>query len=180
MTLSLEPVSKAHQKQAFDCGNQILNEYFKFYAFKNDQLSIGKTFIALNELNTVTGYMTLANAQIEADCLPESLRAKLPRYPIPAFRIAKLAVDVRYQGSGVGSWLLRLALEKALSVSETVGIYAVIVDAIDEKAKSFYEKYGFMPFSEYPLALFLPVTTIASAAGTLRSISRQAGLDLEA
>lgn len=168
MILSLEPVSKALQKQPFDCGNQILNEYFRFYAFKIDQLSIGKTFIALNELNTVTGYMTLANAQIEADSLPESLRAKLPRYPIPAFRIAKLAVDVRYQGSGVGSWLLRSALEKALSVSASVGIYAVIVDAIDEKAKSFYVKYGFMAFSEYPLTLFLPLTTIASATGWLQ------------
>lgn len=168
MILSLEPVSKALQKQPFDCGNQILNEYFRFYAFKNDQLSIGKTFIALNEHNTVTGYMTLTNAQIEADSLPESLRAKLPRYPIPAFRIAKLAVDVRYQGSGVGSWLLRSALEKALSVSASVDIYAVIVDAIDEKAKSFHMKYGFMAFSEYPLTLFLPLTTIASATGWLQ------------
>jgi len=161
--LSLEPVSKALQKQPFDCGNPILNDYFRFYAFKNDQLSIGKTFAALNELDTVTGYMTLANAQIEADLLPETLKAKLPRYPIPAFRIAKLAVDLRYQGSGVGSWLLRSALEKALSVSASVGIYAVIVDAIDEKAKSFYVKYGFVAFSEYPLTLFLPITTIASA-----------------
>ena len=163
MTLLLEPVSRALQKQPFDCGNPILNDYFKFYAFKNDQLSIGKTFVALNELDTVTGYMTMANAQIETDFLPETLRAKLPRYPIPAFRIAKLAVDLRYQGSGVGSWLLRSALEKALSVSASVGIYAVIVDAIDEKAKSFYVKYGFVAFSEYPLTLFLPITTIASA-----------------
>lgn len=163
MILSLEPVSKTLQKQSFDCGNQILNDYFRFYAFKNDQLSIGKTFVALNELDTVTGYMTLANAQIEVDLLPETLKTKLPRYPIPAFRIAKLAVDLRYQGSGVGSWLLRSALEKALSVSASVGIYAVIVDAIDEKAKSFYVKYGFMAFSEFPLTLFLPVTTIASA-----------------
>lgn len=163
MILSLEPVSKALQKQPFDCGNTILNDYFRFYAFKNDQLSIGKTFVALNELDTVTGYMTLANAQIEVDLLPETLKTKLPRYPIPAFRIAKLAVDLRYQGSGVGSWLLRSALEKALSVSASVGIYAVIVDAIDEKAKSFYVKYGFVAFSEYPLTLFLPITTIASA-----------------
>lgn len=163
MILSLEPVSKALQKQPFDCGNPILNDYFRLYAFKNDQLSIGKTFVALNDLDTVTGYMTLANAQIEVDLLPETLKAKLPRYPIPAFRIAKLAVDLRYQGSGVGSWLLRSALEKALSVSASVGIYAVIVDAIDEKAKSFYVKYGFVAFSEYPLTLFLPITTIASA-----------------
>ena len=84
------------------------------------------------------------------------MRAKLPRYSVPACRIAKLAIDTRFQGAGACSWLLRQALEKALSVSAEVGLYAVIVDAIDEKAKGFYLKYGFKAFSEYPLMMFLP------------------------
>lgn len=151
------------QKQTFDCGNKTLNDYFKLYAFKNDQLSIGKTFVALDELGAVAGYMTLANAQIEADLLPQNVKEKLPRYPVPAFRIAKLAVDLRFQGTGLGAWLLRSALKKALSVSATVGIYAVLVDAIDEKAKSFYLKYGFIAFAKHPLTLFLPIKTIAIA-----------------
>ncbi len=163
MTLTLAPISKALQKAPFNCGNQVLNDYFRFYSFKNDQLSIGKTFVALDDFDAVTGYMTLSNAQIEADLLPDAIRAKLPRYPVPAFRIGKLAVDLRYQGTGVGAWLLRAALEKALSVSTSVGLYAIIVDAIDGKAKAFYQKYGFIAFADHPLTLFLPLATIASA-----------------
>lgn len=163
MTLSLSSISKALQKSPFDCGNPVLNDYFRFYAFKNDQLSIGKTFVALDETGAVAGYMTLSNAQIDVNVLPETIRLKLPRYPIPAFRIGKLAIDLRFQGAGVGAWLLRIALEKALSISAAVGLYAVIVDAIDEKAKTFYMKYGFISFQEDPLKLFLPLATIASA-----------------
>ena len=161
--MTLSPISKALQKSPFDCGNPVLNDYFRFYAFKNDQLSIGKTFVALDDLGAVTGYMTLSNAQIEVDLLPETLRLKLPRYPVPALRIGKLAVDLRCQGTGAGSWLLRSALEKALSVSKSVGIFAILVDAIDEKAKTFYLKYGFIPFAGHPLTLFLPLATIVSA-----------------
>jgi GNAT superfamily N-acetyltransferase len=159
----LAPISKALQNAAFDCGYPELNDYFRLYALKNDRLSIGKTFVAVEKKEGVVGYVTLASAQIEARTLPEALRAKLPRYPVPAFRIAKLAVDTRFQGAGVGSWLLRRSFEKALSVSTEVGVYAVIVDAIDEKAKGFYLKYGFVAFAEYPLTLFLPLATIARA-----------------
>jgi GNAT superfamily N-acetyltransferase len=161
--VSFVPITKALQKAPFDCGNQVLNEYFKLYAFKNDKLSIGKTFVALDGEKQVVGYMTLASAQIEFVTIPESLRSKLPRYPVPAFRIANLAVDKRSQGTGIGAMLLRSALERALSVSASVGVYAVLVDAIDEKAKSFYRKYGFIPFEERPSTLFLPLATIATA-----------------
>ena len=163
MKLSLVPISKTLQKITFECGYPVLNEYFKLYALKNARLSIGKTFVAVDEAEMVIGYMTLASAQVEARSFPEGLKEKLPRYPVPAFRIAKLAIDTRFQGSGAGSWLLRQALDKALSVSTEVGLYAVIVDAIDEKAKGFYLKYGFTPFSEYPLTLFLPMATISRA-----------------
>ena len=163
MRLSLVPISKELQKAPFDCGYPVLNEYLRLYALKNDKLSIGKTFVAVDEDSGVVGYVTLASAQVEAKSLPEAAQAKLPRYPVPAFRIAKLAVDTRYQGKGVGAWLLRQALEKALLVSAEVGLYVVIVDAIDEKAKGFYQKYGFEAFTEYPLTLFLPVATIAKA-----------------
>ena len=156
MKLSLVPISKTFQKAPFNCGYPVLNEYFRLYALKNDRLSIGKTFVAMDKVEGVVGYMTLASAQVEARSLPEEMRAKLPRYPVPACRIAKLAIDTRFQGAGAGSWLLRQALEKALSVSAEVGLYAVIVDAIDEKAKGFYLKYGFKAFSEYPLMMFLP------------------------
>jgi hypothetical protein len=119
----------------FSDGWDVQNEYFRLYALKNDRLSIGKTFVAFDKGEGVVGYMTLASAQVESRSLPEEMRAKLPRQ----------------------------ALEKALSVSAEVGLYAVIVDAIDDKARGFYLKYGFEAFSEYPLTLFLPLATVAEA-----------------
>lgn len=163
MALSLSPITKSLAKAPFDCGYEELNQYLRHYAFKNDQLSIGKTFIALNQNQEVTGYLTLSSAHILAEHLPDDRRSKLPRYPIPAFRIGKLAVDRRFQSSGVGRWLLTQAFLKAVVVSENVGVYAVLVDAIDDKAKSFYLKYGFIAFESHPLTLFLPLDTIKAA-----------------
>jgi len=163
VTVSLVPVTKALSKASFDCGYLDLNQYLRHYALKNDQLSIGKTFIAITETEQVAGYMTISTAQIAAESLPEGLREKLPRYPVPAFRIGKLAVDRRFQGSGIGRWLLTHALKKAVEISANVGLFAVVVDAIDEKAKTFYEKYGFIPFCGHPLTLFLPIETIKTA-----------------
>jgi len=163
VNLSLIPITKTLQKATFDCGYPDLNAYFRHYALKNDELSIGKTFVAIDEAGTVTGYITLSNAQIETSTIPENIVAKLPRYPVPAFRIGKLAVDKRFQGSGVGAWLLRMALQRALDISVSVGVFAILVDAIDEKAKSFYLKFGFIPLIEHPLSLFLPLATIRKA-----------------
>jgi GNAT superfamily N-acetyltransferase len=162
MALTLVPITKVLQKQAFDCGNKILNDYFRFYALKNDNLNIGKTFVAI-ESEIVAGFITLSNAQIIAENLPDDIRSGLPKYPVPALRIAKLAVDRNFQKKGIGAWLLRSAFEKALAISEQVGIFSILVDAIDEKAQGFYLKYGFIPFTEYPLTLFLPLSVIREA-----------------
>lgn len=163
MQLSLVPITKELQKLPFDCGYPALNSYFKHYALKNDNLMIGKTFVAIDDSGIVTGFMTFSNAQIEATNLPESITRKLPRYPVPAFRIGKLAVDSRFQGMGVGSWLLKMAIQRALDVSASVGIFAVLVDAIDDKAKDFYLRYGFIPMDDHPLTLYLPLATIRQA-----------------
>jgi len=164
VTLSLVPISKGLQKAPFDCGYPDLNTYYKHYALKNDELLIGKTFVVIDESETVTGFITLSNAQIEATTLPDSIKDTLLRYPIPAFRIAKLAVNSKFQGAGVGSWLLRNALQRALEISVSVGIFAVLVDAIDDTAKGFYLKYGFIPLKDHELTLFLPLATIRKAS----------------
>jgi predicted N-acetyltransferase YhbS len=163
MELSLIPLSKAHKFKSFDCGHQSLNDYIKHYALKNDLLSISRTFVACMENKSIVGYISLSNAQILAESLPEDIRAKLPRYPVPALRIGRLAVEHNMQGLGIGSWLLKQALVKALQISETTGIYAVLVDAIDDKAKLFYQKYGFISLPSDPLTLFLPLQTIRIA-----------------
>ncbi len=163
MTLTLVPITRSLSKAPFDCGYRELNHYLRHYALKNDQLSIGKTFVATTETGRVAGYLTISTAGIAAESLPDELRASLPRYPVPAMRVGRLAVDLQFQGAGVGRWLLTQAFRKAVVVSQHVGMYAVLVDAIDERAKAFYLKYGFIPFEGHPLTLFLPVATILSA-----------------
>jgi GNAT superfamily N-acetyltransferase len=166
MVLSLVPLSKERPVNGFDCGHTVLNEYLKRYALKNDKLSIGKTYIALDGENSIAGYLTLSSAQLDKADLPEPNQTKLPRYPIPALRIARLAVDLKKQGQGVGVWLLKQGLLKALQIADIAGVFAVLVDAIDEKARNFYLKYGFLPFQKEPLTLFLPLETIRRAALT--------------
>jgi GNAT superfamily N-acetyltransferase len=159
----LVPINKKHTKANFDCGHASLNQYFRHYALKNDQLSIGKTFVAITENEEIAGYITISSAQILCELLPEELQKKLPKYPVPAFRIGRLAVDSTFQGHGCGRWLLTQALKKALDISSSIGIFAIIVDAIDDNAKSFYLKYGFITFPAQPLTLFLPLATLKDA-----------------
>jgi predicted N-acetyltransferase YhbS len=163
VTLSYLPITKTLAKSEFDCGIQELNMYFRRYAVKNDKLSIGKTFVAVDDQNNVLGYITLSSAQITLDSLPQEAQAKLPKYPVPAFRIAKLAVSKDHQGKGLGARLLKEALTRAVSVSKEIAIHMVLVDAIDERAKTFYLKYGFIPLESQPLTLFLPIKTILMA-----------------
>jgi GNAT superfamily N-acetyltransferase len=137
VNLSYLPITKALAKSEFNCGIQELNLYFRRYAVKNDKLSIGKTFVAVDDQKNVLGYITLSSAQITLDSLPQEAQAKLPKYPVPAFRIAKLAVSKDHQGKGLGARLLKEALTRAVSVSKEIAIHMVLVDAIDERAKTF-------------------------------------------
>ncbi len=85
---------------------------------------------------------------------------ELPRYPIPSFRIEKLAVDSSMQGKGLGELLLENALKKALQVSSDVAVYCILVDALNQKAKDFYLKYSFLPLNNSDLTLYLPLDTL--------------------
>jgi predicted N-acetyltransferase YhbS len=104
------------------------------------------------------GFVTLSAGQVAASAMPPGL--KLPRYPVPMLRIGRLAVDMRYQGQGVGQDLLAFALRLALEFSERIGLYAVLVDAKHERALAYYRKLGFMPTQDDPLCLFLPLATL--------------------
>ncbi|MBR5097179.1 MAG: GNAT family N-acetyltransferase [Treponema sp.] len=159
--VSIKKVQKAFLKN-FDCGVAALNEFLSRYAAKNDALGIGKTFVALNAEKKIVGYFTLATAQIAFEKIPEDSKTKLPKYPIPALRIARLAVNQSAQGKGVGKWLLSQAFIKAVQVSDVAGLYFVIVDA-KESSKTFYERYGFRRISDGGLTYLLAIETIKAA-----------------
>lgn len=162
--MKIKPLSeiKPSQLSKFDCGAEELNLYLKRFAKKNDKLGVGKTYVLL-ESSPALGFYTLSMAQIEFKALPKASQAKLPRYPIPAVRIGRLAIDLSAQGKGLGEFLLMDALSRAVRVSEEIAVFAVIVDAKDSQAKDFYLKYGFIPLQDQALSLFLPISTIKQA-----------------
>lgn len=159
--MEVKPISeiKPSLLTKFDCGVEELNTYLKRFAKKNDKLGIGRTYVLLKNAR-VLGFYTVGMAQIEFNALPKSSQDKLPRYPIPAIRIGRLAVDLSDQGKGLGEILLMNALTRCLRVSEEIAVFAVIVEAKNQQVKDFYLKYGFIPLEEHKLSLFLPISTI--------------------
>jgi len=163
MNLTFQKISRDVNRQNFDCGVDSLNAYLKKYAWQNFKKNVGVTILAFEEdkRDKILGYYTVSMAQINFEHLPSELSKGLPRYPVPAMRIGRLAVDRFAHAKGVGSALLRDALQRAITLSTEVGTCAVLVDAINEQAKSFYEHYGFVALNDLPSSLVLPVTTIA-------------------
>ncbi len=156
-------IDRKYQRDHFNCGNSVLDDYLKRYARQNHEGGIAKTFVAIDRsgLLRIDGFYTVSASDIEFEALPELTRKKVPAYPIPAILIGKLAVDKSCQGEGLGGELLVDALLRSVKISQEIGIFAVRVDPIDLKAKEFYLKYGFIPLEDRPLAMFLPIKTIA-------------------
>ena len=157
------PIEKKHKRDTFDCGYRVLNDYLKKYARQNHQKGIAKTFVAIPSSGglKVDGYYTISASAIEFESLPQSYQQALPAYPIPAALISKLALDNPVKEQSLGGELLADALYRIVRTSEEIEIFAVRVDAIDDKAKEFYLKHEFILFQEQKLALFLPLETIA-------------------
>ena len=161
MKIKTESLEQRHNRSSFDCGVKELNRFLKKYSFQNQKNNISKTFVAVDDVQLtkdVLGFYTLSTGQINFDILPKGI--KHPRYPVSIARLARLAVDLTCQGKGMGGFLLYNALQKIKTVSQVIGIFAIVVDAKDEKAKSFYEHYGFVPLQETDLTLCLPMKVI--------------------
>lgn len=160
--ISIKDISPESKLKRFDCEIEPLNVYLSRYALKYDELGIGKTFTAVTEDNEIAGYFTLSTAEVSYEEIPDECRLRLPRYPIPALRIARLAVDKKMKGKGIGKWLLSRAFIKTLQVAEVTGLYLIIVDAKDS-SKTFYENYGFKSFLDKKLSYFILVDTVRKA-----------------
>lgn len=162
-----EPIRKAHNRQAFDCGEAALNEFLHRYARKSHELGGAKTFLAIDDSDnkTVLGYYTLSPASIEYARTPEFVRRGLARYDVPCFRLARLAVDLRAQNQGLGGQLLLAAGRRCLLAAAEVGGVALLIDAKNERVAQWYAKYGAVPLLDSPLSLLLPLVTIEAALG---------------
>jgi GNAT superfamily N-acetyltransferase len=163
-TPRIEPLGSQHDRAAFSCGEPALDLYIRAQASQDVRRRLAQVFVAVGEApQTIAGYYSLSATAFQRDALPAELAKKLPRYPVPSVIIGRLAVNQSHRGKGLGGYLLIDAVNRALGASAMVAIYAVIVDAKTEKAKRFYEQFGFRPFPETPLRLFLPLETFVKA-----------------
>ena len=108
------------------------------------------------------GYYSLSAGSLDANDLPEGLRRKLPRYPVPVVLLARLAVSKSRQGQGLGSILLADALQRIVQASQVIAVYAVVVDPLDNRAAEFYQQFGFVPLHSQALKLFLPMGSVTA------------------
>lgn len=143
---------------AFDCGEDQLNLYFRSHARQNDDNGYGKTFV-LCDGDDIVGFYTLAAASIQFEHLPPSLSKRLPKYPAPAIRIARLAVAKGKQGQGYGALLLKNIFRRILLGATNLGIAFILVDAKDS-ATGFYEHFGFSRLEKEGNTFALPVSVV--------------------
>ena len=138
----------------FDCGYPVLNRWLCRYALQNQQSNAAMTFVVCRQ-NRVVGYYSLAVGAVDLEVVPARIKKGLARHPIPIMVLARLAVDLRGQGCGIGRGLLKDAVLRTLQAAKFAGIRAIFVNAKDEKARRFYERFDFEPSPVDPLKLML-------------------------
>ncbi len=150
----VEKLRPNHIIEGFDCGREALNRYLMRYAWQNQQAGAAQTYVGLVE-DAVIGYHTLAVGQVSSEEAPERLTKGLARHPVPIMLLARLAVDHRWHGQGVGKALLKDAMQRTLQAADIAGIRAFAVHAKDDEARSFYQKFDFVPSPTDPMHLFV-------------------------
>ena len=149
-------LGKEHDRSGFNCGVTSLDRYLKEQAAQDMRRRFTICYVALTEIKRVAGYYTLSSADLPLNDLPEEMARKLPRYPnVPAVLLGRLAVDQEFQEQGLGPALLADAIKR--TKRSEIASYGLLVDAKDEKAKSFYQHHSFVPLPDSPLKLFLPL-----------------------
>ncbi|MCP4415688.1 MAG: GNAT family N-acetyltransferase [Chloroflexi bacterium] len=161
--LVIAPLNPTHDRTGFQCGVEALDRYLKKQAKQDIKRRISRVFVATMPDNpkAVMGYYTLSTLSIELDQLPEKIARKLPKHPVPAALIGRLATCKAARGQGVGKLLLADATKRTLAVSDQIAIYTMVADAINDNAKGFYEQFGFTRLSDDSPRLFLPLKSVS-------------------
>lgn len=168
MEIVVEPLGKHHDRAKFSCGQPDLDDWFRLRASQDEKRNIARVFVAVSGDLGVVGFYSLSSLSLSLENLPEELAHKLPRYgAIPAALIGRLARDERVRGKGVGELLLADAIQRILSAGRSIAVFAIVVDAKDDRAAAFYRAFGFREFPLRPHRLFLPTATAAAALARL-------------
>lgn len=149
-----QPLLATHRLDGFACGEVSLDEWLKRRAMANQSSGASRTFVVADGQDRVLGYYALAAGAVSHQMAPSGVRRNMPD-PVPVMVLARLAVDHRAQGIQLGSALLQDAVQRAVTVSQNAGVRALLVQALHERAKQFYQHYGFQESPHHPLTLML-------------------------
>jgi GNAT superfamily N-acetyltransferase len=170
MIKAIEPLGK-HDRAAFSCGVAALDDWFRLRAGQDEKRNVARVFVAIDNRGGIVGFYSLSSFTLSIADLPPEHAKRLPRYDaIPAAIIGRLARDKKVQGEGVGDLLLADAVRRVIGAARSLAVFAIVVEATDVKAAAFYRDFGFVPFPNRPLRLFMPASEAAEAIS--RALSR--------
>mgnify|MGYP000172406328 CR=1 FL=1 len=159
-----EPLSALHLLEDFECGEPVLDDWVKRRALANQSSGASRTFVVADQDRRVCGYYAMAAGAVAHQLATGGIRRNMPD-PVPVMVLARLAVDRRAQGRHLGASLLQDAVNRAVAVSRNAGVRALLVHALNDKAKQFYERYGFQAAPTRPMTLMLRLTSAQDQAG---------------
>ena len=158
-------VNKAqHHLKGFDCGKPTMNNFLSKFAEKHSKLGLSRTYVLPEATQTekapIAAYFTLTTSSVTKEEIP--VKQSLPQYPLPVVLIARLAVDIRYKGTGLGAKTLIYALRETVALSKAgLPAYGLILDVLDAEALGFYQHFGlFDSFTDDPMRLFVSMKTL--------------------
>jgi GNAT superfamily N-acetyltransferase len=158
---------KRHRVDEFTCGRETLDRWIRAFAGQSQRRDAARTFVTSEPDGAVAGYYTLVAAQVEYSAASPSVRKDLsPHFPIPVALLARLAVATSHQGAGLGRSLLLDALRRVLRASDELAVRAITVDALDDRAVSFYRAFGFEPSNLSPDTLMVPLGAVRRTLGS--------------
>ena len=161
-----EPIAKAHDRAAFDCGDAQMNDFLRRFARQSHEQNAAKTFCAIDNAvsNRVLGFYSVAPSAVAYEDVPATMTKGLARHEVSGFKLARLATDLTVVGRGLGGQLLAAAALRCLRIAGEGGGILVIIDAKNDRAANWYKSYGAEQLADKPLTLAMP---LASFAGDL-------------
>ena len=157
-----EPLTAAHDVSEFSCGKPVLDHWLKTRAFSNQQKGFTAVLV-VHEAGRVVGYYGLAPTAVVPAVLPRSIRTGQPPDPVPCLLLGQLATDIGWAGRGIGTGLVKHALQRCVQAAALVGGRALMVNAVDEEAAEFWRRRGFLPSKDDPLVLLRSIADIAAS-----------------
>ena len=166
-----QPLAVTHLIDGFECGEASLDDWLKRRALANQSSGASRTFVVADSDHRVYGYYAMAVGAVSHQMATSDVRRNMPD-PIPVMVLARLAVDLRAQGNDLGAALLQDAVNRAVTVAQNAGVRALLVHALHDRAKRFYEHYGFQESPQHPMTLLLRLGAVKVSPRRTRGHSR--------